>query len=178
MRKAYWGLAAGSVLLMLSSAAQANWWDDIWRDYHRNKNWPQPFVQVDRTQTLIPFAVMQNNGWERENLMGAHHFTPDNTELSEAGKLKAQWILTQAPAQRRTIFVEYAGDAQKTGARVRALQKLSTNFMPPGTVADVRPSRMMTEGWPASVVDQTNVQFQESRPAPVLPAATSATDSQ
>jgi hypothetical protein len=178
MRNAYWGLAAGFVLLVLASTAQANWWDDIWRDYHRNKNWPQPFVHVDRAQTLVPFAVMQNNGWERENLMGAHHFTPDNTELTEAGRLKAQWILTQAPAHRRTIYVEYAGDAQKTAGRVRALQSLSTNFLPPGMIADVRPSRMMTEGWPASVVDQTNLQFQESRPLPVLPAAAPGTAGQ
>lgn len=178
MRNAYLALTSGVVLMVLASTAQAGWWDDIWRDYHRNKNWPQPFVQVDRTQTLMPFAVMQNNGWERENLMGAHHFTEDNTALSEAGRLKAQWILTQAPAARRTLFVEYAGDPQKMAARMRALQSLSTKYLPPGTVADVRPSRMLTEGWPASVVDQTNLQFQEARPVPALPAVQTSTSAQ
>jgi hypothetical protein len=158
--------------------AHADCWDDFWLTYHRNKNWPQPFVQIDRMQSLMPFAVMTNNGWERENLMGAHHFTEDNTELSDAGRLKAQWILTQAPQQRRTIFVEYAGDPKKTGDRIRALQKLSTSYLPPGMVADVRPSRMITEGWPAGVVDQTNVQFQESRPVPALPAASTSTSGQ
>jgi len=171
MRKAQWGLAAGFFFLLLANIGQAAWWDDFWRDYHRNKNWPQPFVHTDRAQTLMPFAVMTNNGWERENLLGAHHFTDDNLELSEAGKLRAQWILTQAPQQRRTIFVEFAGDAQKTGARVQAIQRLAGTYLPPGMMADVRPSRMITEGWPASVVDQTNVQFQEARPVPALPAA-------
>jgi hypothetical protein len=178
MRNAYLGLAAVVVLMLLASTVQADWWADICRDYHRNKNWPQPFVQVDRAQTLMPFAVMQNNGWERENLMGAHHFSADNTELSEAGRLKAQWILTQSPAQRRTLFVEYPGDPQKMAARMRALQTLSSKFLPPGMVADVRPSRMMTEGWPASVVDQTNTQFQESRPVPALPAVAASTEAQ
>lgn len=178
MQRANWGLAAGVVLVVLSGVAHAECWDNFWRDFHRNRNWPQPFVQIDRAQTLMPFAVMQNNGWERENLLGAHHFNQDNTELSEAGRLKAQWILTQAPQHRRSIFVEYAGNPQQTGARVRAVQNLSMNYLPPGMVADVRPSRMITEGWPASVVDQTNVQFQESRPAPVLPAAASGTSAQ
>jgi hypothetical protein len=68
--------------------------------------------------------------------------------------------------------VEYAGDSQKMAARMHALQADSSKFLPPGTLADVRPSRMMTEGWPAGVVDQTNMQFQESRPVPALPAAT------
>lgn len=171
MQKAQWGLAAGFVFVLLSNAAQAGWWDDMWRDYHRNKNWPQPFVQTDRVATLQPFAVMTNNGWERQNLMGSHHFTPDNQELTEAGKLKVQWILTQAPQQRRTIFVEYAGDAKKMGARIRALQGMASTFLPPDMMADIRTSRMMSEGWPAGEVDRTNIEFQEARPAPVLPAA-------
>jgi hypothetical protein len=33
-------------------------------------------------------------------------------------------------------------------------------------------SHLVSEGRPASVVDATNVRFQESMPAPTLPAAT------
>ena len=71
-----------------------------------NKMWPWPYVCADRVAVHEPFCIMVNNGWRRQNLLGPHHFNPNTNQLTTAGELRVQWILTQAPPERRNIFVE------------------------------------------------------------------------
>jgi len=80
----------------------------IKQGYHVNKQWPWPYVCPDRIAVREPFCIMVNNGWRRENLLGAHHFNPDSNQLTSAGQLRVQWIMTQAPPDHRNIFVERA----------------------------------------------------------------------
>ena len=163
--------ALAAVLLFSPAAVQADWWSGSWNTYHRNKDWPHPFVCPDRVDAVAMFQLMTVNGWRRQNLMGAHHFSPNSRELSQAGRQKVKWILTQAPLAHRTIYIERGDTADITANRIDAVQQLAGFILPAGRLPDVQETHIVTEGHPAADIDQTHTLFRESRPAPVLPTS-------
>jgi len=142
--------------------------------FRQNVDWPWPYVCPDRTATRQPFNIMVQNGWRRQNLLGAHHFTPDGDKLSTAGELKVRWIMTQAPPDHRDVFVERSIDPTITTHRVAAARDYAEKVSIDGQTPVVEETYLLCEGRPASVVDAVNVRFQESMPPPVLPTASGA----
>jgi hypothetical protein len=157
-------------------SASAVWVEDtahyVKRGYHQNTAWPWPYVCPDRIAVRQPFCQMIENGWRRQNLLGTHHFNPDTNELTSSGELRVRWILTQAPPNRRNIFVERALEKDITEARLATVREFATQVTVDGMTPQVADTFLISEGRPASVVDNTFVRFQESTPPPVLPAAT------
>ncbi|MEX0610601.1 MAG: hypothetical protein WD738_20840 [Pirellulales bacterium] len=152
--------------------AQAVWVDEtvhyVKQGYHENVLWPWPYICPDRVAVREPFELMIHNGWRRQNLLGPHHFDSTN-RLTTAGELRVHWVLTQAPPQRRTIYVERALDSEVTAERLATAREYATKVVLDGQSPQVSETHLISEGRPASVVDATNVRFQESMPPPVLP---------
>jgi hypothetical protein len=136
--------------------------------YHRNQDWPWPYFCADRAAVREPFCIMVNNGWRRQNLMGPHHFNDETSQLTKAGELRIQWIMTQAPASYRSIFVERSIDPGVTEQRVATVRDYAAQLAAGGPSPQVFDTHLISEGRPAAVVDATNVRFQESTPPPVL----------
>jgi len=157
-----------------AAESPAQMWSDFKKNYYRNVYWTRPFIYSDRARTMAPFAVMEANGWRRHNLLGSHHFKGDASEMSEAGRLKVHWILTQAPAHRRMLFVERSVDPATTAARIDAVQRLAADIVPQGELPGVQTTHLISEGHPAAVVDRLNVQFRETAPPPQLKPEDSA----
>jgi hypothetical protein len=157
-------------------AARAVFFDDgahyIKRGYHVNRMWPWPYVCPDRIAVHEPFCLMINNGWRRQNLLGPHHFNPDTNQLTTAGELRVQWIMTQAPPDRRNIFVERTLNADTNTARLAVVRDYATRVAIDGRTPRVEETYLASEGRPAALVDATNVKFMQSMPAPVLPPVT------
>jgi hypothetical protein len=174
--RTFLAIAAVVALGGLATSAQAIWVDDgvhyVKRGYHQNKAWPWPYVCADRIAVREPFCVMVNNGWRRQNLLGPHHFTETSDRLTTAGELRIRWIMTQAPSERRTIFIERDVDPTVTAQRSATARSYVSQVAVDGQLAQVVETHLISEGRPASVVDATNVRFQESMPPPMLPAAT------
>jgi hypothetical protein len=158
------------------TSAHAVWIDQtvhhIKRGYHRNVDWPWPYICPDRAAVREPFCIMVDNGWRRQNLLGPHHFNSNTHQLTTAGELKIRWIMTQAPPNRRGIFVERSLAADVTAERIATARDFAAQVAVDGQVPEVMETHLLSEGRPASVVDQTNVRFYESLPPPVLPAST------
>lgn len=131
------------------------------RDTKRNNCWPQPFVCPDRQAVRAPFVVMVNNGWRRQNILGDYHFESETGELTEAGKLKVRWILTQAPQQHRVVFVSRAQSPAETSARIDSVEQLAVQFTPPGQEPAVMETHLTAAGWPADQIDKLNREFFE-----------------
>lgn len=146
--------------------------------YRENHMWPWPYQCADRLAVHEPFCIMVNNGWRRQNLLGAHHFIPGTNQLSTAGQLRVQWILTQSPPDRRSIFIERALDPVTNSERLAAVRNYGTKVSTDGQEPLVAETNLMSEGRPASVVDATNVNFLKNMPPPVLPAATASSTGQ
>jgi hypothetical protein len=176
MPRTFLAIAAMVVVTGLATSAQAVWVDEgalyVKRGYRQNKVWPWPYVCADRIAVREPFCIMINNGWRRQNLLGPHHFTENSDKLTTAGELRIRWIMTQAPGERRTIFIERDVDPTVTAQRSATARGYASQVSTDGQIAQVVETHLISEGRPASVVDATNVRFQESLPPPTLPAAT------
>jgi hypothetical protein len=176
MRRTVLGLLAIVVVIGGVPSASAVVFDHtaryIRRGYHRNVDWPWPYFCPDRAAVRQPFGMMIENGWRRQNLLGPHHFNAQANGLSPAGELKVHWIMTQAPAAHRSIFVERAIDPAITAGRLAVAREYASQVAIDGQVPEVFETNIVSEGRPASIVDAINVRFEESAPPPVLPAAT------
>jgi hypothetical protein len=139
--------------------------------YHMNVDWPKLYIPAARQSVNSVYASMVNNGWRRQNLLGDYHFSPDTNELTRAGEMKVKWILTQAPPQHRTIYVQRGEDESQTAARIASIQVSGENLSPSVGLVQVNDTHLVAEGHPAMVVDSMFVSFQTNRPPPVLPAA-------
>ena len=182
MRRTLTALAALAFVAGSIDSASAVFFDDgahyVKRGCEQNTMWPWPFVCPDRVSVREPFCLMVSNGWRRQNLLGVHHFNPETNKLTTSGELRVQWIMTQAPANRRDIFVERSLDSSVTAARLATVRDYASQVAIGGAKPQVSETYLVSEGRPASVVDATNVRFQESTPPPVLPSATATNTGQ
>ena len=142
--------------------------------YFQNSIWPRQYIAPARRGICQSMELMVHNGWRRQNLLGKYHFDPNGDQLTEAGKLKVDWILTQAPPQRRSIFVERAATADQTAQRVQAVQDLAASTSGASTPADVQETHLHDEGHPALAVDAVFTGFTASQRTPSLPTAAGA----
>ena len=151
-------------------------------DYYRagycnNVNWPSQYIPAARRGICDAYAVMINNGWRRQNLLGDYHFEPGTDELTRAGQLKVNWILTQAPVQRRMIFVQRGVTEAKTAERLAQVENYSETLSPAVPAIDVADTHIVAEGRRAMAVDNIFTGFQANQLPPVLPANTSTASS-
>jgi hypothetical protein len=176
MRRSLIAAAAFVIAAGIISSAQAVWIDQsvhyVRRGYHRNVDWPWPYICPDRVAVREPFCIMERNGWRRQNLLGPHHFNANSNQLTSAGELKVRWIMTQAPPERRGIFVERSLEPDITANRLATARAYAAQVAQAANdtqTPQVFEVNLISEGRPAAVVDATNVRFQESTPPPVLP---------
>lgn len=165
------GLIAVAGLIPTAQAAGLHPLEETCAGYRRNVLWPWPYVCSDRMHVRAPFNVMVRNGWRRQNLLGDHHFSEDTGELTRAGELKVYWVMNQAPAEHRQVFVTRLHDRQLTEqrlAKVRSYARAIAFDNIPPLVSD---THLISEGRPAATVDSINTAFRDSMPIPTLPAA-------
>ena len=106
-------------------------------DYARNVAWPQPFRAADSNAVIAPFEVMRDNGWRENNTLGSTLFSPQSA-LSEAGAIKVQWIVTQAPQNQRIVYVKSGSTQQETNARVESVELAVSQLVPSGPLPQIQ----------------------------------------
>ncbi|MCU0715445.1 MAG: hypothetical protein MUD03_04880 [Pirellula sp.] len=126
------------VLIASSPAAQAEWpWKHKAKvDHARNNAWPQPFRAADAQAVVAPFEIMKANGWRENNTLGSPLFSQEE-QLSEAGKLKIQWVLVYAPQSQRVIYVKSGPTKEATDARVESVQLAVSELVPTGPLPQI-----------------------------------------
>jgi len=140
--------------------------------YDANVQWPRIFIPPARRSVCKTFNTMVNNGWRRQNLLGDYHFSKDTNALTDAGKLKVNWILSQAPVKHRNVFVQRGSEEVQTTARIAAVQEFAGNMSPQVGRIDVSDTHLVAEGHSAGSVDSVFTGYQANRMPPVLPAST------
>jgi hypothetical protein len=138
--------------------------------YFQNSIWPRQYIYPARRGICESYDVMARNGWRRQNLLGPYHFEADGVLLNEAGRLKVEWILTQAPPQYRTMYVQRVVNQQQTAGRVEAVQQFVAELNM-GGAGDVHETYVRDDGYPAVMVDAVFTGFKANQPVPALPAA-------
>jgi hypothetical protein len=171
-RKARLFTAAG--LLLAATPAHADWLDWFRDGFHKNHQWPEPFVYQDREAVIAPFEAMVHNGWKQQTMICGYHFQPDSAKLTPSGRAKLSWILRQAPPEHRTVYVQETESRKLTLARIDAVQQLAARQIPPGQLPAVVATTTPADGTSADDVDAVMRGFSKSAPAPRLPASTSS----
>ncbi|MFO0921829.1 MAG: hypothetical protein U0905_04985 [Pirellulales bacterium] len=139
-------LFAIAMVAFASQAASAGWpefWHSCGVDRERNNIWPHPFRSADAGAVYAPFDVMKANGWKLYNTLGTGFFTEQNA-LTDAGRIRLEWIISQAPVDRRQVFVLKGATGDDTAARVESVQVAISQLLPVGElppiyVTDVEP---------------------------------------
>jgi uncharacterized membrane protein YgcG len=111
---------------------------------------------------------MTDNGWKLQNTIGTFLFDAETQRVNQAGEILVKWIVTQAPANRRAVFVMKGDSAEATSARVESVQqvvaKYASGCVYPVLLTDTEPA-----GWSAAYIDTITQQFNATIPAPRLP---------
>jgi hypothetical protein len=141
----------------------------IARDTKRRNCWPNPFLCPERQVTRIPFAIMVNNGWRRQNMLGDFHFEPRTGQLTEAGRLKINWILTAAPEQHRTIYVHVGQSSEETAERIASVQAQVASLVPKNEMPQILQTAIPDTMAPADRVEAIDRMYQTEIPKPKLP---------
>jgi hypothetical protein len=151
-------LCAGELGEFLSSVA---------RDTKRRNCWPEPFIYTDRQLCRQALAIQVSAGWERQNLLSEFHFTPDGRQLTEAGRMRTQWIMNEASEPHRIIYVRRANSPQETTMRMQTVQRFVAQS-PYGAGIPVLESTRTDDGWPADRINALAVRAASSAMPPTL----------
>ena len=164
-----------AVTMLAPVSARADWWSSFWHrahvDYHRNNCWPEPFVHADRQAARAPFEIMKHNGWRLQNTLGDQLFHPETHELTRAGALKVQWVVTQSPPHRRTVYVLRTLDPEATHRRVDAVQQVVARSLPGGPLPPVVVTTKQPLAGSGDYFDQIDRRMRASIPVPRLPSS-------
>ncbi len=139
------------------------------RDTKRRNCWPEPFVYPDRAAVRQTMGTQVCAGWERQNLLSEFHFLPGGNQLTEAGRLRVQWIMNEAPEHHRQVYVHRADTPQETAIRMQAVERFvaqSTYGGGPGI--PVIESTRTDEGSPAASIVSLTRKADSSLPDPKL----------
>jgi hypothetical protein len=180
MRKAFTGLLFSAALLGSAVATRGGdfghagdcsddgFWHEVEIGWHRNNEWPHPFICADRNYAVAPFAVMIANGWQRQNLIGENYFEDGDKKLNSAGIERIRNILRQAPVEHRVLFVQRDLNEQVTNARLDLVQEAVASLQPKGPLPEVLVSNMVPEGRSAEIVAAELNGYIKSPPTPRL----------
>jgi len=143
-------------------------WQRVHTDFYRNNSWPEPFLTADKIAVRTPYCIQTDNGWKMQNTVGTFLFDGETQRVNQAGELHVKWILTQAPVNRRAVFVLKGDTAEATNARVQSVQaaiaKYSGGCVCPVLLTDIEPP-----GWSAAYIDSISQQYSATIPNPRLP---------
>jgi hypothetical protein len=170
-----------AVSFSAAADVQAGWFrstcDDIHAGWHTSNMWPQPYIAPERRAVKEPIAIMQARGWQRNNLLGEHHFEEDQKRLTPAGVLRVKAILVNSPPQYRTVYVEKGRNRSITDSRIDAIQQAVVELQTDGPLPAVLASDLIVEGWSSEYADGVNRRYYQSMPQPRLPSAAGASTS-
>ena len=166
------------ICLVPATASNAGWghfWRQVHADWHQSNAWPKPYSEADRHLTQAPFEAMVKNGWKMQNTLGAELFDSETQRLTRAGESKVHWILTQAPVNRRNVFVLNSPTEQATQTRLASVQLAVQRILGTQTVQE---SSVMVIHTPprygsGDYLNRVRRSYEASTPNPRLPASSS-----
>ena len=147
-----------------------SFWDRVELDFHRMNCWPEPFQHADRQAYAAPFAIMIDNGWRLQNTISDELFDAHTNQLSYAGELKVRWIVTEAPPERRVVFVLRGMTPDATAVRLDSVQQAIARVLPAGPMPEVLLTDVAPRKGNGAYFDQINRGLQDTVPAPRLPS--------
>jgi len=104
--------------------------------FHGAHYWPYPYNYQDRYAVREILRRQTDNGWVLATTLYDYYFDPDTQELTKSGRLRLKWILENAPARHRIVFVQAADKQEASQIRLASVkthiaQLVGNDSMPP-----------------------------------------------
>jgi hypothetical protein len=151
-------------------------WTRVGVDTCRNNAWPAPFTCIDQQAVRSPLATMTDKGWSLQNTIPDQLFDPETQELTRAGALKIQWILTQMPVQRRSVFVMRGRTAQETEARLRSVEAVVVDVVGDTSSTLISVTDTVPPGGSGDYYERVSRGYETTAPPPRLPEMEDASE--
>lgn len=151
----------------LSAGDIGDFLSGIARDTKRRNCWPEPFIYADRDACRQVIAVQVCAGWERQNLLSEFHFLPGGCELTDAGRMRVQWIINEVSEPHRQIYVHRGNTPQETAIRMQTVQRFVAQS-PYAADIPILESTRTDDGWPADRIDLLSRKAVTAAPEPKL----------
>lgn len=135
--------------------------------YHHAHYWPYPYNCDDQAYIRNIIQQQTNNGWVSATTLRDYHFDLETQQLNSNGRQHLLWILTNVPAQHRTIYVAQGPSLDEATLRQANVEQVSRELMadaPPPVL--LRPE--LFRGRPAQEIDQLRRLELQSMPRPRL----------
>lgn len=139
----------------------------FWAKYHHAHYWPHPYVCEDRAYVNNIVAQQSAAGWSKATTLHEMHFDVETHRLNSSGESHLRWILLQAPAQYRTVYVAQAASPETSEFRAEQVRQFAAQVC--GTnVPAILPIYDDFRGRPAIEIDTLRRLELQSIPQPRL----------
>jgi len=176
--KSYRRLLIAIVLMSITTTTVHAGWNEFWHNvgvgFKRNNAWPDPFNEADAISVITPFEAMTINGWRLNNTIGAEQFRSGDGALLTAGQEKLRWIATQAPVNRRQVFVLRGQNQRQTEARLASVREAIKGFNIQGPRPEIAIVDRAPSTAPGNWATQINRSWLQQMPQPKLPSTSAA----
>lgn len=134
--------------------------------FHAAHYWPHPYSCQDQHYVRSIIDQQVSNGWVTATTLYDYHFDREKHELTQAGLLRLRWILDNAPANHRQIYVQHARVAVAQQIRMASVQTAAAEFTGQGNLPPIV-SRITTPlGRPAAEIVDIQQALENSVPIP------------
>ncbi len=180
MRKARMGLLCASVTLGMAVTSSVFGEDllcKIHQGYERNRWWPQPFTEIDRSSVKNAFCINIDHGYRKQNTLVDQLFDNETQQLNTAGESYVRMIVTRSQVSRREVYVVRGPSEEATIARIDSVQQAVSKYAPRGSMPSVTISDRVPALSQGSLTDVIRRQYDSSTVAPRIPAVEGSSSS-
>lgn len=180
MRKKRLGLICASLTLSVVTSHCALGEDLLCRmhqSFERNRWWPQPFTEMDRSAVKNAFCINADHGYRKQNTLVDPLFDAETQQLNAAGEAYVKMIVVRSQVSRRDIWVVRGPSEEATVARIDSVQQAVAKLAPRGAMPSVTISDRVPALMQGSTIDAFRRQYDSSTPPPRIPAMESSSSS-
>jgi hypothetical protein len=173
MRKKRLDLLCASLalgVLTTQSALGDEFFCRMHQSFERNRWWPQPFTEMDRSAVRNAFCINAEHGYKKQNTLVDQLFDAESQQLNTAGEAYVRMIVTRSQVSRRDIYVVRGPSEEATVARMDSVQQAVAKLAPRGAMPSVTISDRIPALSQGSITDVIRRQYDSSTPAPRIPA--------
>jgi len=134
--------------------------------FHAALYWPYPYNLQDRSIVRQIAQQQVSNGWIVATTLYDYYFDPDTHQLTRAGRLHLRWILENASATHRVVFVQTAESDESSQTRLQSVKSNTVAMVGEGNAPPVMLRVTSPLGRPAEEIKQIRDAELMSQPKP------------
>ncbi len=135
----------------------------------RNEAWPQPFSCQDREIYYQIFNQQMAHGLQVAHTLTSDYFDAETNELNNAGQTRVAWIMQNAPANHKQIYIYEDQTGPTMQQRMQNVRDLVDRWYGHMGSAQIAATQLRPNQIPASYQETYLEAYNTNQQAPVIP---------